>query len=78
MFEKDDLLLGERIIGPTVKVGFLSFRSLHELLEKVAIRVEVYAASVRSVLGIKQAISVMVFLWRALAWKIRTLMPHEP
>lgn len=62
VFEEDDLPLGERIVGPTVKVGFLSFRSVHELLEKIAIRVEVNTTSVRRVLCIKQAISIVMFL----------------
>ena len=64
VFKKDDLPLGERIIGPAVETGFLGFCGLHELLEKIPIRAEV--DSVCRVFGIKQAISVMMFLWGTL------------
>ena len=66
VFKKDDLPLGERIIGPAVETGFLGFCGLHELLEKIRIRAEVDATSVCRVFGIKQAISVMMFLWSTL------------
>ena len=62
LFRKGDPPLRERIIGPTVKVGFLCFRSLHQLPEEVAVGVKVNATSVRRVLGIKQAIPIMMFL----------------
>lgn len=63
VLRKDDLPLGNRIVCPTVKVGFLSFRSVHELLEEVLVGVEVHATSMRRVLGIKQVVSIVMFLW---------------
>lgn len=65
MFKKDDLPLRERIVGPTMKVRFLCFRSLHKLLDEVTIWVEVDTASMRRILGIKQGIPVVMFLWSA-------------
>ena len=62
MFKKDDLPLRERIVGPTMKVGFLSFRSLHEFFDEVTVGIEVNTTSVCRVLGIKHAISIMMFL----------------
>lgn len=41
---------------------FLGLCSVHQLLEKVTVGVEVNAASVRGVLGVEQVVSIVMFL----------------
>ena len=75
IFGYDDLPFGKRIIGTTVEMRFLGLCSIHQLFEKIAVRIEVNAATVRRVLGVEQAISIVMFLLNRL---VRRLMaPHS-